>query len=81
MATRFINIDRNTPLLLPPDLRDWVADDDMVHFVIEAVAVIIKNVMGFRQFLQRGLAQVSGEWSLVCLAYNVKRLYALRAAV
>jgi len=37
MATRFVNIDRNTPMLLPPDLRDWVAQDDMVHFVIEAV--------------------------------------------
>lgn len=38
MATRIINIDRNTSLLSPPDLCDWVADDDMVHFVIEAVA-------------------------------------------
>ncbi len=38
MATKFVNIDRNTPMLLPPDLRDWVPDEDMVHFVIEAVA-------------------------------------------
>jgi len=37
MATRLVNIDRNTPLLLPPDLRAWVPEDDMVHFVIEAV--------------------------------------------
>jgi len=37
MSTRFVNVDRNTPMLLPPDLRDWVAGDDMVHFVIEAV--------------------------------------------
>ncbi|MDP6718859.1 MAG: transposase, partial [Pirellulaceae bacterium] len=37
MATRFVNIDRNTPMLLPPDLRDWVPQEDMVHFVIEAV--------------------------------------------
>ena len=37
MAHRFKNTDRNTPLLLPPDLRDWVAEDDLVHFVIEAV--------------------------------------------
>jgi len=37
MAQRFKNIDRNTPMLLPPDLRDWVAEDDLVHFVIEAV--------------------------------------------
>lgn len=37
MAHRFIEIDRNTPLLLPPDLRQWVPEDDLVHFVIEAV--------------------------------------------
>jgi transposase len=37
MAYRFKNTDRNTPLLLPPDLRDWVAEDDLVHFVIQAV--------------------------------------------
>lgn len=37
MASRFKNIDRDTPLLLPPDLRDWVAEDDLVHFVIAAV--------------------------------------------
>jgi len=37
MAQRFKNIDRNTPLLLPLDLRDWVAEDDLVHFVIHAV--------------------------------------------
>ena len=37
MAQRFKNIDRDTPLLLPPDLRDWVAEDDLVHFVIQAV--------------------------------------------
>jgi hypothetical protein len=37
MSTRFISIDHNQSLLLPPDLRDWIPDDDLVHFVIEAV--------------------------------------------
>ena len=37
MAHRFKNTDRHTPLLLPPDLRDWVAEDDLVHFIIQAV--------------------------------------------
>lgn len=37
MAHRFQNIDRDTPLLLPADLRDWVAEDDLVHFIIGAV--------------------------------------------
>ena len=37
MAERFVTVDRDTPMLLPPDLRDWIADDDLVHFIIEAV--------------------------------------------
>lgn len=37
MSTRFVSIDRNQPLLLPPDLRDWLPEDDLVHFVIQAV--------------------------------------------
>lgn len=34
---RMVNVDRATPMLLPPDLREWVAEDDMVHLVIESV--------------------------------------------
>jgi transposase len=45
---------------------------------IEPVFGIIKSVLGFRKFQLRGLKKVSIEWSLVALAYNVKRLYALR---
>lgn len=45
---------------------------------VEPVFGIIKSVMGFRQFLLRGLESTSGEWNLVCIAYNIKRLYALR---
>lgn len=37
MGERFVNVDRDTPMLLPPDLRDWVPADDMVHFVVEVV--------------------------------------------
>lgn len=40
MAVRLKLIDRNTPMLLPPDMRDWVAEDDLVHFVIEALETI-----------------------------------------
>lgn len=47
---------------------------------VEPVFGIIKHVMGFRQFLHRGLASVSAEWELVCLAYNVKRLFRLQPA-
>ena len=44
---------------------------------IEPVFGIIKSVMGFRQFLLRGFEAVKGEWNLVCIAFNLKRLYAL----
>lgn len=37
---KFVNIDRDTPLLLPPDLRDWVAADHLVHFVIDAMDAV-----------------------------------------
>ena len=45
---------------------------------VEPVFGIIKSVMGFRQFSLRGLTKVTGEWSLVCLAWNLKRLAVLR---
>ena len=40
----------------------------------------VKHVLGFRRFSLRGLAKVRGEWDLVCLALNVKRLHVLMAA-
>jgi len=47
---------------------------------VEPVFGIIKSVLGFRQFLLRGLANVKAEWELVCLAYNVKRFFRLKTA-
>jgi hypothetical protein len=44
---------------------------------VEPVIGIIKEVLGFRQFSLRGLAAVAGEWCLVCLAWNLKRLHVL----
>jgi transposase len=46
----------------------------------EPVFGIIKSVMGFRQFLLRGLDKVQGEWTLVTMAWNIKRMFALAAA-
>ena len=45
---------------------------------VEPVFGIIKSVMGFRQFSLRGLRKVTGEWNLVCLAWNIKRMAVLR---
>lgn len=45
---------------------------------VEPVFGIITSVMGFRQFLLRGLKKAQNEWTLVCLAWNLKRMAALR---
>ena len=37
MSARFVLIDHETPMLLPPDLRDWVPANHIVHFVMDAV--------------------------------------------
>jgi transposase len=47
----------------------------------EPVFGIIASVMGFRQFLLRGLDKVRGEWSLVTMAWNMKRMFALAGAI
>ncbi len=46
---------------------------------VEPVFGIIKQVMGFRQFSLRGLKAVSGEWKLVTMAFNLKRMHVLAA--
>jgi hypothetical protein len=44
---------------------------------VEPVIGIVKSVLGFRQFLLRGLDNVKGEWDLVAMAWNLKRMYVL----
>ncbi len=48
---------------------------------VEPVFGIIKNVLNFRRFSLRGLAKVAGEWELLALAYNCKRLHRLQGAL
>ena len=43
----------------------------------EPVFGIIKSVLGFRQFSLRGIAAVDGEWNLVSIAWNLKRIHTL----
>ena len=47
---------------------------------VEPVIGIIKEVLGFRQFSLRGLHAAAGEWTLVCLAFNLKRFHTLSCA-
>ncbi len=49
-------------------------------WMVEAPIGWIKEAMGFRRFSLRGLEGVRGEWDLVCLALNVRRLHVLKAA-
>ncbi|HSH81020.1 MAG TPA: IS1182 family transposase [Herpetosiphonaceae bacterium] len=44
---------------------------------VEPVIGVIKEVLGFRQFSLRGVAGAAGEWVLVCLACNLKRLHVI----
>ncbi len=45
---------------------------------VEPVFGVMKHVMGFRQFMLRGFEQAKGEWNLMCIAYNLKRLHIMR---
>ena len=45
---------------------------------VEPVFGIIKEVMGFRRFSLKGHVKVSLEWTLVCVSYNLKRLFTLK---
>ena len=47
---------------------------------VEPVIGIIKEILGFRQFSLRGLMAAAGEWCLVCLAFNLKRMHILYMA-
>jgi len=47
---------------------------------IEPVFGIIKNVISFRRFMLRGIEKVKGEWTLVCIAFNLKRIFTLDAS-
>lgn len=47
--------------------------------IVEPVFGWIKHAMGFRQFSLRGLDKVAGEWGLVCLALNLRRMWVLQS--
>lgn len=54
------------------------ADYALRKQTVEPVFGIIKSVMEFRQFLLRELDNASGEWSLVTMSWNIKRMFALQ---
>jgi len=69
MSERFVNIDRETPMLFPVDMRDWLPEDHLVYFVIDAIEQI--SVRGFK-VNQRGSGseQYPPEMMLALLVYS-----------
>jgi IS5 family transposase len=57
----------------------WRSPYGLRKQVVEPVFGQIKQAMGFRQFLLRGLAKVKAEWQLVCLAHNLRKLVSASA--
>lgn len=92
--SRFRLVDRQSSYLLPPSFdHDATPEQAMAHTLrtwaeratyalrkqtVEPVFGFIKSVEGFRQCSLPGLHKVTGEWTLVCLAWNLKRLDVLR---
>ena len=69
MSTRFVVVDRDTPMLLPPSLQDWLPEGHLAHFVVETVALL--PLQGF-QVNTRGTgdAQFPPSMMLSLLIYN-----------
>jgi len=69
MSERFVNIDRETPMLFPVDMRDWLPEDHLAYFVIEAIEQI--GVAGFKANRRgSGSEQYPPEMMLALLVYS-----------
>jgi len=69
MSERFVNIDRETPMLFPVDMREWLPDDHLAHFVIDAIEHI--GVTGFKvNHRGTGDEQYPPEMMLALLVYS-----------
>ena len=47
MSKHLVQVDRDTPMLLPVDMREWIQDDDLVHFVIQSVETLPLHKLKF----------------------------------
>ncbi len=66
--SNFVDCDRDQAFLLPPDLRDWIPEDDLVHFVIEAVERVGMSAFKVNHF-GTGSAQYHPRMMLALLIY------------
>ena len=64
-------VDGEAQIIVAQGVTQQAADKQLP----EPVFGQIKQARGFRQFLLRGIANVSGEWSMVCIAHNLLKLF------
>ena len=67
--SNFVDCDRAQAFLLPPDLRDWIPEDDLAHFVIEAVERVEMSVFKVNH-RGTGSAQYHPRMMLALLIYS-----------
>ena len=72
-----ISMDRMKVKQKPPEGR---AEYGKRKSVVEPVFGIIKEVLKLRQFLLRGMKKAKGEWTLACMAYNLKRMHIMQTS-
>jgi len=69
MSVRFANVDRETPMLFPVDMRGWLPEDHLVHFIVDAIEQI--GVTGFKiNHKGTGSEQYPPEMMLALLVYS-----------
>jgi transposase len=69
MSERFVRVDRDTPMLMPPSLQEWLPEGHLAHFVVETVALLPLD--GFRVNTRgTGHAQFPPSMMLALLVYN-----------
>ena len=69
MSIRFVNIDRETPMIIPIDMRDWLPKNHLVYFIIDAIKEI--DLSGFKiNYRGTGSEQYPPEMMLALLVYS-----------
>ena len=69
MSIRFVNIDRETPMIIPVDMRDWLPKNHLVYFIIDAIKEI--DLSGFKiNYRGTGSEQYPPEMMLALLVYS-----------
>ena len=65
-----VQVDRQTPFLMPQDLRDWLPKNHIVHFIIEAVEAVSANVSFHLNKRGSGSKQFNPEMMMELLIYS-----------